>query len=144
MKRIFATIPFVMLVLFAFVATARSAGPADVTGVWKGTMVTLPGANAMGAVVLNLKQEGTKVTGTVSLQEGSVSFSSTKISAAPSSWMATEKRIEGGRIEGDVLIFELRSDSQPMNCQFLLRGHSMQGTVEMLEAQASLVSLERE
>lgn len=107
-------------------------------------MVTLPGANAMGSVVLNLKQEGTKVTGTVSLQEGGFAFSNTKTSSAASPWMTAEKRIENGRIEGDVLTFELRSGPQIMNCQFLLRARSMQGTVEILDAQASLVSLERE
>lgn len=144
MKRILTTMPFVVFALLALIPTAESKGPVDVTGVWKGTMVTLPGANAMGSVVLNLKQEGTRVTGTVSLQEGGFSFSNTKTSAATYPWMTAEKRIENGRIVGDILTFELRSGSQTMNCQFLLRARSMQGTVEILEAQASLVSLELE
>ncbi|MBI4610047.1 MAG: hypothetical protein HY726_13680 [Candidatus Rokubacteria bacterium] len=143
MKRIFAML-LAGFALVALVATAQSKEPIDVTGVWKGTMVTLPGANAMGVVVLNLKQEGTKVTGTVSLEEGSFSFSSTKTSPAASPLIATEKRIENGRVTGDILTFELRGGSQTMNCQFLVRARSMQGTIELLQAQASVVSLERE
>lgn len=94
---------------------AASAYGADVSGKWTGTFETeCDGEKQTVAAQMELKQEGTKVTGRVGRQSGD------------------EIEIEGGTIEGSKLRFQAKphNDDPPIVFEFTVDGDTMNGLIK--------------
>lgn len=126
MKRIMcATIaPCVMFALLAVVATAQAQGR-NLTGIWSGH--ASQGGAPLGLVVLNLRQDGERVTGTIRVREhyssGEGGF------AIGGALTADDKPIKNGKIQGGILTFEVARarGMPPLSCKLVRRGNSMWG-----------------
>jgi hypothetical protein len=107
-------------ILLAWLGTAlllglpRAAGAADVTGTWKLTVTT---KDSSAGVTLKLKQDGEKVTGTATGQEGK------------------EYPIQDGTLKGSDLQFTVMADHNGAPAKYtvkaVLNGDSLKGTAEV-------------
>ena len=103
---------------FAFVwATPSRAGEVNLTGRWEGTW-------EMGPVIVNLKQEGTKVTGTIDLRGASGRADLTAYNIS--------RPIQNGKVSGSVFTFDtgrgpgIAGDLR--DAKLLVSGDKMTGT----------------
>ena len=101
------------LTLFFLIAFAAYA--ADVTGTWKGSFEA---PNGEREVVLKLKANGSKLTGTMTI--------------SPS----LEGELEDGKIEGDKVSFIFVSGDREMECKGKVSGKEI--TLEMLRGQRNV------
>jgi hypothetical protein len=103
---------FVFLLMTLVVLTAAAA---DVTGKWSGSFITTaPDGNIReSTALLDLKQSGTDITGSVGPNE--------------------EERypIGKGRIDGNKITLEVQNENRSMKFELTLAGERMQGEANM-------------
>ncbi len=97
--------------LLLFLCSSVCLLAADATGTWKGSLL-VPGqdGNEMNRPAhLVLKQEGAKLTGTAGPDENE------------------QHEILNGRVEGDVITFEIQNDDSSMKFTLKLEGDEIKG-----------------
>jgi hypothetical protein len=101
-------------ILLALICFAGLAAAADATGKWSGTFaITLDGESRDSTIYLNLKQEGTKITGEAGPNSGEV------------------HAITAGTIEGNKLKFEVAHENGPtMRFDLVMTGDQITGDVK--------------
>jgi len=108
----------VLLVLFVLVLTAVAALAADVTGAWKGSMDS---PNGPMEIQMNLKADGSALTGTVTV-------------------MGNDSQIEKGKIDGDKVSFEVNPPQfTTVAYSGTVSGDEMKLTVKVMDNESPLV-----
>ena len=99
--------------LLSLVLSAASLLAADVSGKWSGKVtITTPEGPQLDEAYVVLKQEGATVTGTAGKDE------------------SEQREFKNGKLEGDVLSFELPTQGSPFKVRMKVEGDTMAGDVE--------------
>jgi hypothetical protein len=108
------------LALSVFLTTVMLSG-AEVTGRWSGTFAftTDDGQKGEAPVLLILKQEGTKVTGTGGRDE------------------ADRHEVTVGKIEGDKMTLEVEAGNAPVRLEVTVTGDELTGDVSRTRGDGS-------
>jgi hypothetical protein len=101
--------------LFCLFLLTLTLSAADVTGKWSGSFETADagGETRTSTALLNLKQAGSQITGTVGPNEGE------------------QTAISKGTIDGDKIALEVQNEGRTMQFRLLLAGDRLKGDATM-------------
>jgi hypothetical protein len=111
--------------VFAFILSAASLFAAEVTGKWRGSLefTNDNGEPRKGSAFLDLKQEGTTVTGTAGPNE------------------SESHQLRNGRFENNKLTFTVATDEANMKAELLLESDELKGQVTRDDGSGRVIKL---